>query len=154
MVSLGNDSTVCDFNFPIVIQAAGNSSFIYNWSNGLIGQSISLNSAGTYSVTITDNNGCQAIDDIVIISDPCANINEDEISILIYPNPFTSAIEILSTGFISAKIEVYNSEGRLVFQQKMNDVKSTLQLQELSPGTYFVKMEYNNKTKITNLVKW
>ena len=38
--------------------SGGNAPFIYNWDNGSTSQNISGLSAGTYSITITDNIGC------------------------------------------------------------------------------------------------
>jgi hypothetical protein len=36
----------------------------YDWSNGESTQTVSINTAGPYSVTVTDGNGCQGADDV------------------------------------------------------------------------------------------
>ncbi|NBC05862.1 MAG: hypothetical protein GVY26_01560, partial [Bacteroidetes bacterium] len=51
---------------------AGPSFTDYQWSNGAQGQSINITEAGTYTVTVTDNNGC---------------VNSDSISASILPEP-------------------------------------------------------------------
>lgn len=38
----------------------------YNWSNGAVSRTISVNSPGQYSVTVTDNNGCTATTSLTI----------------------------------------------------------------------------------------
>ena len=43
--------------------------YTYLWSTGATTQSIENLPAGTYSVTVTDDNGCQAIDELDI-TDP------------------------------------------------------------------------------------
>jgi hypothetical protein len=68
---------------------------VYNWSTGQVTQQITINSAGTYSVTVMDNNGCQSEDDVVITqSSPPGwnyNITSGNHTILI---PATASITI------------------------------------------------------------
>ena len=44
----------------------GTATYNYNWSNGAISQDVSGLSNGTYSVTVTDNNGCSKVETITI----------------------------------------------------------------------------------------
>jgi hypothetical protein len=57
-VDLGNDTIVCEYNFPYQITATGTPGATYSWDNGSTGNPITVSVAGTYRVTITDNNGC------------------------------------------------------------------------------------------------
>jgi len=52
------DITVCDDQAPVTIQ--GPAGFAqYQWSNGSNAQSIIVNASGVYTLTVTDENGCQ-----------------------------------------------------------------------------------------------
>lgn len=64
-VNLGNDITICQ-NDSIVLIAQGGGS--YNWSNGATNDTLIITPSGnsTYSVTVTDSNGCSAIDAVNI----------------------------------------------------------------------------------------
>ncbi len=68
-VNAGNDTSTCS-GIPITISATGGT--IYLWSNGETNASISvvpqLNT--TYTVTVSDNNGCSGTDDIVVSVNP------------------------------------------------------------------------------------
>ncbi|MEZ4906445.1 MAG: hypothetical protein R2771_02110 [Saprospiraceae bacterium] len=58
----------------ITANATGGSGiYSYHWSNGSSGQSIQVCPTGptTYTVTVTDNMGCEAIDQVDIIAEPC-----------------------------------------------------------------------------------
>ncbi|MFN7115329.1 MAG: gliding motility-associated C-terminal domain-containing protein [Saprospiraceae bacterium] len=52
----------------------------YQWSNGGTQDSITIQNGGNYSVTVTDNNGCEAADtvNILTISAPIADAGKDQ----------------------------------------------------------------------------
>jgi len=52
--------------FALVNPVGGVEPYSYNWSNGSHSQSINSLVAGTYKVTVTDSNNCNAIDSITI----------------------------------------------------------------------------------------
>jgi len=63
-VNLGIDQFLCAGENTVI--DAGNAGTTYNWSNGETTQTLFLDTAGTYSVTVTDANGCTGTDDITI----------------------------------------------------------------------------------------
>ena len=64
VVDLGNDTAICNpSNF---ILDAGNSWASFVWSNGSTGQTLTINQAGIYSVTVTDS--CNTVIDSIHIS--------------------------------------------------------------------------------------
>jgi hypothetical protein len=152
-VSLGNDSVVCDYNFPITIQANGNPNDNYSWNTGGQGQSLVVTAAGTYEITVTDNNGCTSSDDIIIESDPCAGVMEQGISLALYPNPFSDNIQITSTESIDATIEIYGTEGRIVYQTRMIGNQENFNLSELAKGNYLVKIMYSGTFELIRMIK-
>jgi hypothetical protein len=71
-VNAGADITLCS-NVAATLTAQGKGSFL--WSTGQTTRSISIapTVTTTYSVTLTNNNGCTAIDDITVTIIPCGN---------------------------------------------------------------------------------
>jgi hypothetical protein len=57
-ISLGNDTTVCFSNNYYITAKKGFSQ--YRWQDGSTGQRIAVRSTGDYSVTVTNENNCQA----------------------------------------------------------------------------------------------
>ncbi|HRC31959.1 MAG TPA: T9SS type A sorting domain-containing protein [Bacteroidia bacterium] len=64
---LGNDTTVCGTTFSLTPSFWGPS---FLWSTGQTTQSISIDTSGTYSVTVTDYVGCTGMDEINLIISP------------------------------------------------------------------------------------
>ncbi|MEI7595189.1 MAG: choice-of-anchor L domain-containing protein [Bacteroidota bacterium] len=62
----GADQTICDGNSALISASGGT---IYEWSNGLTGQNISITppSSTTVTLTVTDVKGCKNTDQITII---------------------------------------------------------------------------------------
>ena len=68
-VSLGNDVSTCNGQATVLTAmiTGGVAPFRYTWSNNLgTPPSVSVSNSGSYSVTITDENGCTASDEIVV----------------------------------------------------------------------------------------
>ena len=71
-VSMGPPTEI-DCNNPngeaTVSVSGGTPSYSYNWSNGNTGTTISTITPGTYTVVVTDANGCSDTDDVTITED-------------------------------------------------------------------------------------
>ena len=68
VVDLGLDVITCN-GTPVLLNAgAGFSS--YKWSDNSTGSSLVVNTSGSYSVVVTDGNGCTATDDVVVNISP------------------------------------------------------------------------------------
>lgn len=63
-VNLGPDQPLCSGVNAVL--DAGSGATTYSWSTGASTQTISVNTPGTYTVTVTDNLGCTATDQIVL----------------------------------------------------------------------------------------
>lgn len=72
-VNLGPDFDICSGNTAVIDAGAGYST--YSWTTGAGTQTITVGTANTYGVTITDGNGCQGTDAVVVtvITTPPAN---------------------------------------------------------------------------------
>ena len=82
LVNLGADKSICS-NEPITLDA-GNPGATYLWSTGATTQTIVAANVGTYSVTVTNANGCTTTDEIMITykATPSASITTSAINLL------------------------------------------------------------------------
>ncbi|MCC6582780.1 MAG: gliding motility-associated C-terminal domain-containing protein, partial [Chitinophagales bacterium] len=114
IVDLGNDTAFCEGE---LLLSAPSELRSYVWSTGAQSSSITVTAAGTYSVSVTDGNGCSGSDAIVISSN-CANDlwipnaftpNRDGTNDVFYVrgNPQNTTIE---------KFLIYNRWGNKVFE--------------------------------------
>jgi hypothetical protein len=152
-VNAGQDITVCANEFPVTLNATGNGSQV-EWSTGAQTPFTTVNSAATYTVTTTAQNGCQASDDVVVTSDPCASLVEQNDGILIYPNPTTSMVTILNKTTLPLNYCLRTIEGKIVFQGELDSSseKTSIDLINLSNGAYLIQLfntEFNYTTRIT-----
>ncbi|PCJ88443.1 MAG: hypothetical protein COA57_03450 [Flavobacteriales bacterium] len=65
IVYLGEDTMICDGESVTLDAGLGFNSYL--WSNGSTGQTISVDSSGSYSIEATDNKGCVSRDTVTVI---------------------------------------------------------------------------------------
>lgn len=69
-----------------------------------------------------------------------------------YPNPTTGRVAMISNTQIT-DVKVYNIEGRLLFQQKKNDMETAVDISQFSTGTYFFKVSFGELEKNFKVLK-
>jgi hypothetical protein len=69
-----------------------------------------------------------------------------------YPNPTTGRVAMISNTQIT-DVKVYNVEGRLLFQQKKNDMETAVDISQFSTGTYFFKVSFGELEKNFKVLK-
>lgn len=111
---------------------------------------------GTYNYCVTDANGCNYCDS-VIVSFPSA-INDNELNNLlsIYPNPNDGAFVINFSSTISMSeitIEILNLLGEKVSSsvKNKNSLIADIKLSDLSNGLYFVHVNYDGRSIIKKI---
>jgi hypothetical protein len=77
-VDLGNDTAICEHQELML--DAGNAGASYLWSTGETTQLIVVQEGGTYSVTLTDGNGCVGADSIFILENPLPQVALDSVA--------------------------------------------------------------------------
>jgi PKD repeat protein len=95
---------------------------------------------GNYTVGAIDTNGCistsQAFNFVI---QGMNEVSNNEINI--YPNPSTSVLNIELKYLLSnSLIEVISTQGQIVFSKKVNDKNTSINIETLSKGIYFVKL--------------
>ena len=135
----------------------GISPFNYNWSTGDSSIGIQNIPAGTYTVTVTDANGCETTDSINI-PDPlvwCTGIQEEWIegNIDIFPNPISlgSSVTITLPNH-DVTIEVINITGQILFQDETSVNVYLLNTSGLSSGTYMIRIASHDQIITKRLI--
>jgi hypothetical protein len=76
-VDLGSDTILCEEDELLVSAGVGFSS--YNWSSGSTSEEISVDQSGTYVVTVTNQYGCENLDDkiVTVLDGPDIDLGAD-----------------------------------------------------------------------------
>jgi gliding motility-associated-like protein len=69
LVNIGNDTTLCDENLPLVLNATSPNS-VYSWSDNSSNPTLTVNAQGEYWVTVSNNCG-SANDTVLVTSEEC-----------------------------------------------------------------------------------
>lgn len=156
-VTLGNDSVVCA-NSTVVLNVGSGFSTV-QWSTGQLSNSIQVDSAGTgigtkiISVVVTNSFGCQSSDTVRVTFDPCSGISQpvkENLGVFIYPNPFNGTFRVLVEKVVN--ISIYDMSGRLLEQHE--NVNGYIEAgSNLSAGTYFVDVIYQDQRKTLKVIK-
>ncbi|MFN7015019.1 MAG: T9SS type A sorting domain-containing protein, partial [Bacteroidia bacterium] len=161
MINLGNDTTICN-NQNLVLNA-GSGFTTYSWSTVEKTSSITAtgaNTVNTYTVTVTDNNGCSNTDAIVVTFSTCAGDKEEEMNnyISLYPNPNNGIffIDVISQSN-SIEINLVDVTGKVIYSEIVNSgniARKQLDLKTQPAGIYMLVVKSDNITKTLRLSKY
>lgn len=151
VVDLGPDTNDC--LGPIVLDAgAGLSSYL--WQDQSSNQTLTPTTTGTYSVMVSDVNGCTASDEILFES--CSGLNEIlGISVSIYPNPVSSTAQMTIENFKgNVNIRLTDFKGKeLVNQTVFTTGSIEVNMKDLSSGVYYIHLNASTASQVFKVVK-
>jgi hypothetical protein len=133
---MGNDGTAA------VTTSGGTAPYSITWQpGGFTTAAISGLTAGLYTVTVTDANGCGVTMEEQVGSQVGLNSLNQETALSVYPNPSATTITVSnSASTIIDNVRVFTSEGRLVFEFALGVNESRiLDISSWSPGRYVLK---------------
>lgn len=132
----------------------GQSPYTFTWSNGATTEDLSNLSAGVYSVTVVDANGC-VVEMTTTISDVSSVTSIQIGSSGIFPNP---ANDYLIVDFSSSRIQqntvqLFDIYGNLVREyNNFSGTKLKIERAELSSGTYFLRISNAENTSTGKII--
>jgi hypothetical protein len=157
-VNLGHDTTICVYN--TITLNAGSGFTSYDWSTGQTTPTITVNTTGEYYVTVINSYGCNGIDSIHILTDPCTGIKDingnDFVSI--YPNPNNGLyyIKALNDFNEEVSIQITDLSGRILFYKENNlmlkDVILPIDNENYASGIYMLYLTSKSARIIEKIV--
>ena len=110
---LGSDTLICAGN-SLILDAGQHDSYLWsdNSTSSTLSPDFSVSGQYAYSVTVTNNFGCTASDEINIEAQDCASVEDVSLEdIIFYPNPFREVI-YSNINLEDYEIEVYDINGK------------------------------------------
>ncbi len=157
-VFLGNDTAICVE--ALLSFDPGNNGGSFIWNDGDTNRIHNINSAPLaqgphiYWVRVTDNNGCENTDSIVVTVLSCVGISENDSAEIIglYPNPANDVLNISSEHSIIHAIEFYNSIGELLISDIYNSGSVIINVRTFPEGIYYIKVTLPGSSTIVKRV--
>ena len=82
-----------------------------------------------------------------------ANDFSTDNGIKIYPNPFQNKVIIAFDESIDAELKVFDVNGRLLKDQKLNATENNIDMSNLPSGLYLFQITSDSKTMIQKVIK-
>lgn len=76
------------------------------------------------------------------------------IGFTVFPNPTNSMIEIKTENKQGAHVKITSVDGKVAYSVEISNGTSTLDINELKRGVYFIVLEQNGKTSSQKLIKY
>ena len=111
---------------------------------------VAPDSAGTFVYTVTATHlstGCSnEASHTIIVRDTIDGVADyvNENSISIYPNPAVNMVTVHSDNELISEICIFNMVGKLVRKERVEDFQTEIDLSDVAPGTYLLKMKMQN----------
>lgn len=143
-----------DINEGLIAYSRGTAPFRYRWSTGDTTQNISVDMDGTYCVTITDANGCEARACIDIDDN---NRGERIVHVSVILDSILMPGEIVRLGATVVSLYLMEANGlRLVEEQELQGMRNTgirsFRFEDLADGTYLLRAVQKNNTPFADLL--
>lgn len=106
----------------------------FEWSTGDVTEDINGLAAGSYTVLVTDSNGCQSIAEIVV---PINSSTIDlEIGLDVYPIPAQNLVYIEAEEYQDLTYKLYDIKGNHIKTIKPVDILTSFDLSDIVTGVY------------------
>lgn len=138
-----------------LLNVSGALSYTWNTNETENNVTINPNSTTTYTVSGTDNKGCENFTTITQSVTACLgiqNLKYKSISTEIYPNPNSGKFTIVPKHACSLKI--MNSLGDEIFHSNVEAGKQEINLPHIHRGIYFAELSNNLGTEIVKFTVW
>ena len=145
-VNEASSASANDANISVTV-SGGVGSLDYLWNNGQTTATINNLASGLYNITVTDENGCTATEE-VLVSISGISTTDKETNIRIFPNPSDDMFYIqLENNQIAAadmELKVFDMAGKLLFSKIEKTANTSIDLSKYAKGIYYVSIKTNS----------
>ncbi len=151
--ALVNPSFGVNGNISLTVNG-GTKPYQFNWSNNESTQDLKDLIPGTYTVTVTDGNGCTNIQTYEVQNKVGVNNPKNDSKITISPNPFTNELRIESFHQMIYSIEILDLNGKQIyFAHKINDKKYRINLSTIPSSYYMLRTKVVSGKEIVKIIQ-
>jgi hypothetical protein len=147
-INFTNDDGSCNGTAD-AMASGGTPGYTYSWApGGQTGSSVSGLCQGTYSVTVTDNNGC-SVSETVNIGLALGINNITSAKSVIFPNPVSSFVNLKINEFYQGRttVSVYNSLGEKIASHNAGSSEMSLDMNGFNNGVYLLRIDNGEDTE-------
>lgn len=147
------DESVCNANDGTVSTnvTGGTAPYAYLWNTGGTTANINNLASGTYSLTVTDANGCQYTDTDIVSC--LSGLNDvKNVQWAAYPNPAQNSLYVNADLTGTFRLSLYNNIGQMVYTTKTPHTLTEIPVAELPAGTYFLRLDTDNHQAVKAIV--
>ncbi len=136
---------------------AGGSFSDYDWSNGANTAEVTFTESGTYTLTVTDANGCSTSDVINVEIYPLGINQVEATTMSVYPNPSTGIFNLTLGNVPADQVElvVLNVNGQVVTTSTAaasnGIITDVIDLGNAASGIYFLQVNINGSVSTLRL---
>lgn len=156
VVNLGADISTSSASATLTAPAGFAS---YLWNTGATTQSITVTANGTYSVTVTDANGCSGSDDVNFVTTfGIENTDGSKGLVRVFPNPASTELNVVFEGINSGdiRIEMLSLTGAVLFSDMVytsgGNATRTYNLAAYAEGIYLLRYTSGNQTHTQRVI--
>ncbi|HWB62473.1 MAG TPA: T9SS type A sorting domain-containing protein, partial [Chitinophagales bacterium] len=133
--------------------SGGIGNLTYNWSTGSQSQSVTGLAPGSYTVTVTDNNGCTQTANVTVGVATGINSTAGSLELSVYPNPASTQLTV-QTGNVNTEttLRMNNVLGQVLINTIITQPETSIDLSVLPNGVYFVELRQGAKSAIRQVV--
>jgi hypothetical protein len=132
--------------------SGGTPPYTYMWSNGATTDTVKNLCAGSYTITVTDQDTCKMSSIITIPALTGIVQTQSASSFKVYPVPAKNSlnVSIVNAGFTPELITIFDMTGRKVEEEKVSGHSTlySIDVSKLAEGTYILKVSGNNNQKL------
>jgi Secretion system C-terminal sorting domain len=142
----------------VTVGADDNPPYQFLWNTGATSETIIDLAVGTYTVTVTDADGCSDVLQVFVGESVATGDIEGLTALVLQPNPTTGTAQIQASfdKAVDVQVQVLNLLGQHIWEMnasRTTDLSETLDLTTMPDGLYLVRLTVDGQTATRKLIK-